>query len=1001
MMNYKWNTDDIIEQFTLLAPEISFLGSNDPHNHLGKALLLKFFQNESRFPEDLTEIHPSIVKYVAQQLDLPHEVIHKYDWNGSRLREHRRDIRELLGFHPATLADQDALRAWLMDEVLSHEHRPAYLEKLVYQRLRRSHIEPPSKKQIERLIKSAKHRHEQAFFAQTAARLSETVRANLRQLIYKKEDLVTDLDLGEQVDDDDDPHRYPIHNLKSGAGDAKVNNIKKVADRLKLLQEIGLPPDLFVGMPLRFLRQYQQQTAVESISHLRRREKEQEDKPQTYTMLAAFSWVRQREITDQLVDLFIRVLKDIRLRAEYREERKLLTDFIRVGGKQQLLFRLAEAMWDNPNGIIREVLYPLVGQERLRSLVHEAKNNGNYRHSVQTRISGSYTHHYRQILPPLLEVLTFRSNNDQYKPLIEAIEVVAAYLEEKDPFYPKEQEIPMDDVIQNRWQSWIYQQDRRGRRRIRRVRYELCVLQSLRDKLRCKEIWVEGADRYRNPDEDVPADFSDKREEYYDALTLPLQADEFIRLVKKQLEVALKMFHDTLPTNPAVEILPKGGGWIRVSPLLKQKEPANLGYLKNHIKQHWWMTSLLDIIKEADFRIGFTDSFESLTGQERLPRTELKKRLLLCLFGLGTNTGLTSVSMGNHGVSYANLQYIRRRFVSKDALRHAIGRVVDATLAVKQPHIWGETTTWCASDSKQFGAWNQNLRAQWHKRYRQAGVMVYWHTTKQSLCIYSQLKAPSSSEVASMIEGVLRHCTAMQVDRNYVDTHGQSEVAFAFCNLLGFQLMPRFKDLHKQKLSLPDEAAAGNYPNLKLILQRAIDWELITKQYDEMVKYATALRLGTAEAEAILKRFTRHNRLHPTYKALSELGRAIKTIFLCSYLTHEAVRKEIQEGLNVIENWNSANGFIFYGKRGEISTNDVDAQEVAILSMHLLQSCLVYVNTLMTQEVLAEPKWYERMTEADWRGLTPLFYLHVNPYGLFDLDMETRIPFMGAPEGTM
>jgi hypothetical protein len=261
-------------------------------------------------------------------------------------------------------------------------------------------------------------------------------------------------------------------------------------------------------------------------------------------------------------------------------------------------------------------------------------------------------------------------------------------------------------------------------------------------------------------------------------------------IVKKQMEEALQNFNDTLPTNPAVEILAKGGGWIRVSPLAKQREPANLRYLKNHIKQRWWMTSLLDIIKEADFRAGFTDSFQSLTGQARLPRAELQKRLLLCLFGLGTNTGLTSVSMGNHGVSYANLQYVRRRFVSKEGLRQAIGRVVDATLAAKQPHIWGETTTWCASDSKQFGAWNQNLRAQWHKRYRQAGVMVYWHITKQSLCIYSQLKAPSSSEVASMIEGVLRHCTAVQVDRNYVDTHGQSEVAFAFCHLLGFQLMP-------------------------------------------------------------------------------------------------------------------------------------------------------------------------------------------------------------------
>ncbi len=988
-MKQHWDLHDLIEHFTLLPPEVRFLGANSPHNHLGKALLLKFFQYEGQFPESGAELPASVVEYVAQQLNLTETHFHDYEWEGRMIRDHRQQVRTFLGFAPATLENQQELRAWLIHEVLPHEYRLSHLEQRAYARLRSLHLEPPPSARMDRLVRSALHAYEQTFFAETAARLPEAVKLNLQQLIYHKQDLTQDIDLTDA--EADDPSLYPLHDLKSTAGEAKVSAIQKVAERLKYLQAVGLPADLFRGFPLPFLRQYQQQAAVESLSHLQRREQEEH----TYTLLAAFCWVRQRELTDQLVDLFLRVLQDIRLRAKQRVERELLVDYIRVGGKQQLLYRIAGAMWDNPDGIIREVLYPLVGEERLKALVKEAKSKGTYRLSVQTRVSGSYTHHYRRILPPLLAVLTFRSNNERYQPLLEALGVVASYLQEKDPFYPDDQEVPLAGVIQKQWQSWLYQKDRTdGQRRIRRVRYELCVLQSLRNKLRCKEIWVEGADRYRNPAEDAPADFSENRTDYYAALALPVEAEQFVEKVRTQMTQALQELNDGLPTNPAVKILTKGGGWIHLSPLSKLQEPTNLRYLKLAVRERWWMTSLLDILKEADLRIGFSDSFQSLTGQERLPRDELQKRLLLCLFGLGTNTGLTRVSMGRHEVSYANLQYIRRRFVSKEALRRAIACVIDATLAIRQPEIWGEAGTWCAADAKQFAAWDQNLLAQWHPRYRKVGVLVYWHVAKQALCVYSQVKTPSSSEAALMIEGVVRHCMAMQVDRSYVDTHGQSEVAFAFCHLLGFQLMPRLKNLHKQKLSLPDKAVGVKYPHLTPVLGGAIDWDLITRHYDEMVKYATALRLGTADAEAILKRFTRNNLQPPLYKALAELGRALLTTFLCSYLTHESVRREIQAGLNVVENWNSANSFILYGRGGEISTNDQDAQEIVLLTMHLLQSCLVYVNTLMTQEVLADPTWRARMTEADWRGLTPLFYAHVNPYGTFELDMASRIPLV-------
>lgn len=157
------------------------------------------------------------------------------------------------------------------------------------------------------------------------------------------------------------------------------------------------------------------------------------------------------------------MLKDIKVRAEHKEEKRLLNHFIRVDGKQQLLFDLSEAMLEHPEGIIKEILYLIVGQARLEALVEEAKQTGPFRRAVQTRIGSSYSHHYRQILPPLLEVLEFRSNNARHRPLIDALEVVKTYLEaEHRTFYPMDALVPMQDVILPAIQSWVRQPNRSG-----------------------------------------------------------------------------------------------------------------------------------------------------------------------------------------------------------------------------------------------------------------------------------------------------------------------------------------------------------------------------------------------------------------------------------------------------------------------------------------------------------------------------------------------------------
>ena len=126
-----------------------------------------------------------------------------------------------------------------------------------------------------------------------------------------------------------------------------------------------------------------------------------------------------------------------------------------------------------------------------------------------------------------------------------------------------------------------------------------------------------------------------------------------------------------------------------------------------------------------------------------------------------------------------------------------------------------------------------------------------------------------------MIEGLVRHSTDMALNRTYVDSHGQIEVGFAFCYLLGYDLLPRLKWIHSQWLYLPESGEGSAYPNLQPILTKPIRWELIEQQYDQMIRYATAIRVGTAEIEAILRRFT-PNVQHPTYQALLEWGRVLR-----------------------------------------------------------------------------------------------------------------------------
>ena len=171
------------------------------------------------------------------------------------------------------------------------------------------------------------------------------------------------------------------------------------------------------------------------------------------------------------------------------------------------------------------------------------------------------------MVPAILACLDFRSNNESHRPVLNALEWIHDHKDSKKQYIILSEEIPIDGVIKPKWQDIVIETDENGTHRINRINYEICVLQALRDKLRCKEIWVPRADRFRNPDDDLPQDFPDKRDFYYSELGKTQDANEFVSDLQSQMREALTNLNKSIPKNENVRVLAQGKNKISITPL--------------------------------------------------------------------------------------------------------------------------------------------------------------------------------------------------------------------------------------------------------------------------------------------------------------------------------------------------------------------------------------------------------------------------------------------------
>ena len=442
------------------------------------------------------------------------------------------DLADLAGWiasHPDGLQEADE-EYWVM---LAHHY------------LREQQVELPTPDQLRRFVRSGLYQQESNWYEATYQRLSAEVCGRL--------DVLLEPELAYTPDDNG---WSKFAGLKGDAAGTSLKSIVEAGEKLRLLRAIQLPPNLFERVGTKYLQTYSQRAALDAPSDML-----QHPPAVRYTLLAAFCWQRRIEITDQLVELLIQIIHKIGVRADYKVERAMLNEMKYVQGKTSLLYRLAEAALADPEGRVADVLYPVVDEQTLRDLVAESRQHSpTYQERVYQVMRGSYKSHYRQMLRVLLDVLVFRSSNRRFRPVLDALTLVARYLGGKRHYYPIEEDVPLDGVVRPMWLPMVLELSPGGDERISRINYELCTLWMLRERLRATEIWVEGSSRYGNPDRVLPADFDEKREEYHLLVGQPTSAEDFIGALQHRLDEALTMLNAGLPHNRGVRL--RNDGWI-------------------------------------------------------------------------------------------------------------------------------------------------------------------------------------------------------------------------------------------------------------------------------------------------------------------------------------------------------------------------------------------------------------------------------------------------------
>jgi len=519
-----------------------------------------------------------------------------------------------------------------------------------------------------------------------------------------------------------------------------------------------------------------------------------------------------------------------------------------------------------------------------------------------------------------------------------------------------------------------------------------CAVTTIGRELKGGHLWLAHSWRHREREAQLitPGEWKNTRKEIIRSLSLTDDADKYLARVREKLEKCLQELHKSVE-NGDVTIDERGRTHL---PHMEALDiDSGVDQARRAMFDVIGRVQFADMLVEIDARTGFS---AILLGRAAKNSTEVAA-VYGALLAHGTENDAKGISTMVPGLQVSHITAAMRALEARGRLRDANAAIGDFQQGFPLARLWGKGDKGSA-DSMSLDTSRYLYSSRKEHRRKQSGVGLYTHIRDSYALFYDQPIVLNTRQAASAVEGVENFNAgqaedAIRISLLAVDTHGYTNAAVAVAKLLGFDLCVWLRDLSERKIYLPSSVAV--LEGLDRLNTGRVSVTKIRQGWDELLRLVASIRRGHVSPREALSRLGSAAKGDPAHDAADELGKLLRSVFLCDFLTKSEFRRELRTLLNRGESVHQLQRAVYHGRLGHQRGRRGEELQAVSGAHALLTNVVLAWNTMKMNDVMESWKARRHPIENDWmRRMGPGHFAHINFKGTIAFPIERYAEFL-------